>query len=144
MRRRRDTTAGDEYVSWRDADMRVTQKGGWRRPAVRLLAVGLAITGFVILLMDIQRDPNRCHQNCFDGSDHTFESGHVWTAYFDAWQWEAQLVLGWAAFVAGIWALWAAGRRSRRETIASLALSIVLIAVWVVWLTVQPPPARLA
>ena len=142
---RRDTTEAEEDVSWRDADMRVTQKGGRRgRLAIRVLAVGLAVTGFVILLMDVQRDPNRCHQNCFDGSDNTFEAGHVWTAYPDSWQWEAQLFLGWAAFFAGIWALWAAGRRSRRETVASLTVSIALIATWIVWLTVQPPPGQLA
>jgi hypothetical protein len=144
MRWRRNTSAEEEYVSWRDADMRVTQKGNRRRLAIRVLAVGLAVTGFVVLLMDVQRDPNRCHQSCFDGSDRTFESGHVWTAYFGSWQWDAQLFLGWAAFCSGLWALWAAGRRSRWETVASLSVSIVLIGTWIVWLTVQPPPGRMA
>ena len=144
MRSRRDTTADEEYVGWRDADMRVTQTGRRRRVVVRALAVALAVTGFVVLLMDVQRDPNRCHQNCFDGSDNTFEPGHVWTAYASSWQWEAQLVIGWVAFFAGVWALWAAGRRSRRETVASLVVSIALIATWIVWVTVQPPPTQLA
>jgi hypothetical protein len=57
---------------------------------------------------------------------------------------DAQLVLGWAGFLAGVWALWAAGRRSRWETIASLGLSIALVGTWIVWVTVQPPPGRIA
>src|SRR3954453_16842845 len=121
--RRRGTTSDEEYVGWRDADMRVTQKGRRQRVVVRALAWATALTGFVILLMDVQRDPNRCHQNCFDGSDNTFEPGHVWTAYFDSWQWDAQLVIGWGACAFGMWALYAAGRRGRWQTVTSLVLA---------------------
>src|SRR5919202_72725 len=133
----------DEYVGWRERDLSVRQPRG-RRWMVRLLAYATAATGFVVLLMDVQRDPNRCHPNCFDGSDNTFESGHVWTAYFGAWQWEAQLVLGWLAFLISLWAVYVAGRRSRRLTVASLAMSVALIAAWIVWLTVQPSPVTRA
>jgi hypothetical protein len=133
----------DEYVRWRHRDLSVRQ-GRDRRWMVRALAYATTVTGFVVLLMDVQRDPNRCHPNCFDGSDNTFESGHVWTGYFDAWQWEAQLVIGWLAFVVSLWALYVAGRRSRRWTIASLGVSIALIAVWIVWITVQPSPVTRA
>src|SRR3954453_13359909 len=118
--RRRGTTSDEEYVGWRDADMRVTQKGRRQRVVVRALALALAVTGFVVLLMDVQRDPNRCHQNCFDGSDNTFEPGHVWTAYYGPWQWEAQLLLGGLGFIVSLGALYVAGRRSRRQTLASL------------------------
>jgi hypothetical protein len=111
---------------------------------IRALAYATSVTGFVVLLMDVQRDPNRCHPNCFDGSDSTFESGHVWTAYFDAWQWEAQLLIGWLAFLVSLWALYVAGRRSRRQTIAGLGLSIALILGWIVWVTVQPSPVERA
>jgi hypothetical protein len=139
--------AGDEreedYVAWRERDLSVRQPRG-RRWMLRALAYATAVTGFVVLLMDVQRDPNRCHPNCYDGSDNTFESGHVWTAYFGAWQWEAQLVLGWLAFLVSLWAVYAAGRRSRRQTVASLGLSVALIAAWIVWLTVQPSPVTRA
>jgi len=133
----------DDYVGWRERDLSVRQPRG-RRWMIRALAYATAATGFVVLLMDVQRDPNRCHPNCFDGSDSTFESGHAWTAYFDAWQWEAQLVLGWLALVGSLWALYVAGRRSRRQTSASLALSIAVIAVWIIWITVQPSPVKRA
>jgi len=141
---RRRTATDDEYVSWRDDDMREARKPPLARKAVRWLAAALTVTGFVVLMMEIQRDPNRCHQNCFDGTDNTFEAGHVWTAYSGAWQWDAQLALGWLAFLVSLWALWAAGRRSRSETIVSLGLTVALIAAWIVWVTVQPPPGRLA
>jgi hypothetical protein len=110
---------------------------------VRLLAWATAVTGFVVLLMDVQRDPNRCHPNCLDGSDNTFEGGHVWTAYAGSWQWDVQLVIGWAACAFGFWALYSAGRRGRWQTVASLGLALVCIAAWVVWVTVQPSPAKL-
>ena len=143
VRRGRAGAAEDEYVGWRERDLSVRQPRG-HRWMVRLLAYAATVTGFVVLLMDVQRDPNRCHPNCFDGSDNTFEGGHVWTAYFDSWQWEAQLMLGWLAFVVSLWALYAAGRRSRRTTIASLGVALALIAVWIVWLTVQPSPVNRA
>jgi hypothetical protein len=142
---RRDTATDDErYVGWRDADMRAARRAPWRRRPVRWLAVAVAVTGFVVLMMEIQRDPNRCHQNCFDGSDNTFEAGHVWTAYASSWQWDAQLAIGWLACLVSLWALWAAGRKSWWQTVASLGLSVALIAAWIVWVTVQPPPGRLA
>jgi hypothetical protein len=143
VNRARDGKPEDDYVGWRERDLSVRQPRG-RRWMVRLLAYATAATGFVVLLMDVQRDPNRCHPNCFDGSDNTFEAGHVWTAYFGSWQWEAQLVLGWLAFLVSLWAVYVAGRRSRRMTIASLGLSLALVAVWIVWLTVQPSPVKRA
>ena len=123
--------------------MRV-RHGRARLRAVRILAWATALTGFVVLLMDVQRDPDRCHPNCFDGSDHTFEAGHVWTAYHGSWQWDAQFVIGWSAFLFGLWALYAAGRKARWQTVASLGVGVALLAVWIVWVTVQPSPARMA
>ena len=102
------------------------------------------MTAFVVLLMAVQRDPDRCHPNCFDGSDHTFEPGHVWTAYRGSWQWEVQHAMGWLALFASFWALYAAGRRSRRLTVASLGLTVGLLVVWIVWVTVQPSPLQLS
>jgi hypothetical protein len=143
VRQRAADDAGGEDVGWRERDLSIRQPRG-RRWMVRALAYATAVTAFVVLLMDVQRDPNRCHPNCFDGSDNTFEAGHVWTGYFDAWQWEAQLVIGWLAFLVALWALYVAGRRSRRWTIASLGVGIGLIAVWIVWVTVQPSPLKRA
>jgi hypothetical protein len=140
---RQDTTPDEDFVSWREADLRVRQPARGRQ-AVRALAWATALTGFVVLLLDIQRDPDRCHQNCFDGSDNTFEAGHVWTAYANSWQWDAQLVIGWLAFLTALWALYAAGRKGRRQTIASLGVAIALIFVWIIWVTVQPPPGQMA
>jgi len=138
---RRDAAPSeDDYVGWRERDLSVRQGRRDRRWMVRLLAYATAVTGFVVLLMEIQRDPNRCHPSCFDGSDNTFEGGHVWTAYFGAWQWEVQLLLGWLGFLASLVALYVAGRRSRRLTLAALGASLALIAAWIVWVTVQPSP----
>jgi hypothetical protein len=147
MRWRRGRESGaesdSEWVGWREADMRPARgRAGVR--LIRVLAWTTAVSGFVVLLMEIQRDTDRCHQNCFDGSDNTFEAGHVWTAYFGSWQWDAQLVLGWAAVLSGFLALYVAGRRGRWWTVASLGLALGCIAVWIVWVTVQPPPGRLA
>jgi hypothetical protein len=138
---RRGSGGESDYVPWRDADLRVRQSRS-RVRAIRALAWSACATAFVVLLMDIQRDLDRCHPNCFDGSDSTFEGGHVWTAYPGSWQWEAQLWLGWVAFGASLWALYAAGRRSRRQTVASLGLGLGLVAVWIAWVTVQPSRAR--
>ena len=141
-RGRRDAP-DDDYVAWRERDLSVRQPRG-RRWMIRALALAATVTALVVLLMDVQRDPNRCHPNCFDGSDNTFEGGHVWTAYFSSWQWEAQLVIGWLAFLASLWAVYVAGRRSRRWTVVSLTVTLALIAVWIVWLTVQPSPVKRA
>ena len=143
MSPRRDAEPDEETVSWRASDMRVRRSDRARKTA-RAVAVGLVLIGFVVLLMNIQRDTTRCHQNCFDGSDNTFEAGHVWTAYADSWQWDAQLVIGWLGFLTALWALYVAGRRGVRQTVASLGLSAALIATWIVWITVQPPAGKLA
>jgi hypothetical protein len=143
MSSRRDAEPDEDHVGWRDADLRVRRSDRAKKVA-RGLAVGLVLCGFVVLLMDIQRDTTRCHQNCFDGSDNTFEAGHVWTAYADSWQWDAQLVIGWLGFLTALWALYAAGRRGRTHTVASLGVSAALIATWIVWVTVQPPAGALA
>src|SRR3954463_1634303 len=111
---RREAEEDPEYVGWRDADLRVRQPRAGLR-VVRFVAWSAAITGFVVLLMEVQRDPDRCHPNCFDGSDNTREAGHVWTGYDDSWQWEAQLVRGWAALVLALWALYATGKRELAE-----------------------------
>jgi hypothetical protein len=143
MRRSRGATGSadpeSEWVGWRDADLRVDRRKGGRR-AVRALAWAAAQTGFVGLLMEVQRDPDRCHPNCFDGSDNTFEAGHAWTAYHGSWQWEAQLVIGWAAFLFGLWALYSAGHKGSAQTAASLTGAVALVALWIVWVTVQPSP----
>lgn len=136
----RDDAVPDD---WRHADLRVRQSRRGIR-LVRFAAWSGALTAFVVLLMDVQRDPNRCHPNCFDGSDRTFEPGHVWTAYANSWQWEVQHAIGWLALFASFWALYAAGRRSPRVTAASLGLTVALVAGWIVWVTVQPGPFRLS
>ena len=141
--RGRGGDAEADYVSWRERDLSVRQRRG-RRWMVRALAYATTVTGFVVLLMEVQRDPNRCHPNCFYGRDNTVEGGHVWTAYFGSWQWEAQLVIGWLAFLVSLWTLYVAGRWSRRWTVVSLTVTLALIAVWIVWLTVQPSPVKRA
>jgi hypothetical protein len=97
----------------------------------------------------VRRGPDRRparHQplpsNCFDGSDNTFEAGHVWTGYAGAWQWELQFAVGWIAFGCSLWTLYAAGRRGPRQTIVALGLSLELLALWIMWVTLQPSPAQ--
>jgi hypothetical protein len=128
---------------WRHADLRVRQSARGLR-LVRVAAWAGALTAFVVLLMAVQRDPVRCHPDCFDGSDRTFEAGHAWTAYSGSWQWEAQHAMGWLGLFAALWALYAAGRWSRRVTAASLGLMVALVAGWIVWVTVQPGPGQLS
>ncbi len=137
--------SGDDApdVSWREADLRVRQSRAWLR-AARVLVWASALTGFVVLLMEVQRDPDRCHPNCFDGSDNTFEAGHVWTGYADSWQWEAQLALGWLGLLAALWAMYAVEKRSRAVAAASLAVALLMVGGWIVWVTVQPGPGQLA
>jgi hypothetical protein len=128
---------------WRHADLRVRQSRRGLR-IIRVVAWSGALTGFVVLLMDVQRDPVRCHPNCYDGTDRTFEPGHVWAAYSDSWQWEVQHAIGWVGFLAALWALYVAGRKSPRMTAAALGLTVALIAGWIVWVTVQPGPGQLS
>ena len=52
----RRTATDDEYVSWREDDMREARKAPLARKAVRWLAAALTLTGFVVLMMEIQRD----------------------------------------------------------------------------------------
>jgi len=145
MRRRGGRDPGcapPEEVSWREADLRVRQPRA-RLRAIRVLTWATAITGFVVLLMEVQRDPNRCHPNCFDGSDNTREAGHVWTGYYNSWQWEAQLVLGWVALIFGLWALYVTGKGPGWQRVVSLGGALLAIFLWIVWVTVQPSPARM-
>jgi hypothetical protein len=130
-----------EPDDWRHADLRVRQSRRGLRVG-RLAAWGGLATAFVVLMMSVQRDPVRCHPNCFDGSDRTFESGHVWTAYADSWQWEVQHAISWLGLFAALWAVYAAGRKSRRMTTASLGLTALLVLGWILWITVQPGPGQ--
>ena len=58
----RRTATDDEYVSWRDDDMREVRRTPLARRAIRWFAAALTVTGFVVLMMEIQSDPTRCHE----------------------------------------------------------------------------------
>jgi hypothetical protein len=67
------------------------------------------------------------------------EGGHAWTAYQDAWQWQAQWGIALGALVLGLAALATASRFALRRwttglTVASAALAIA----WVAWRVLEP------
>ena len=95
----------------------------------------------LVLLNEQRRDGVRCDQDCF-GTYRTYEPGHPWTNYPDAWQWDAQNILMTVAFLVAlacsIYLLAHNRRRATRLTIAS----IVLTVVFVVWVQLSPAVGR--
>ena len=67
----------------------------------RLIRRGVSLATLfttVLLLFDLNRDAERCEQECF-GTYRTYEPGHAWTNYPDSWQWDAQNAIMGVAFL---------------------------------------------
>jgi hypothetical protein len=131
-----------EQGGWREAvfdDTRQARRGAWVRGTGVWLLAGAT---FVLLLVDIQHDNDRCGQDCYDGGLRTNEPGHSWTSYEGSWQWEAMFVLGIAAFVAAIGATFAVRHADRSPRAARLmpVLALALTIAWIAWRVLAPAP----
>ena len=133
----------DSGVSWREAvfDDAGGRRGAWMRGTGSWLLVTAA---FLLLLVNIQHDNTRCGQDCFDGGLRTYEPGHPWTSYQNAWQWDAMFVLGIAPIVAAVGAMFALRRADSapRAARAVPALALALVVAWIAWRVAAPPVDR--
>ena len=123
--------------SWRESDFRERDAKNPRRWIGR--GIGLwALVSLLLLLNEQRRDGVRCDQDCY-GTYRTFEAGHPWTNYPDAWQWDAQNILMTIAFLLGVagFVFLLMDRRPRavRFTIASIVLTLAFLA----WVQLSPP-----
>jgi hypothetical protein len=107
----------------------------WRRQRRGVKAV--AALSVIILLFDLNRDAERCEQDCY-GTYRTYEAGHAWTNYPDSWQWDAQNAIAGVAFIVGVasYVFLLADRRLRAAAFA--VASLVMIAAWLTWVTLSP------
>ncbi len=123
--------------SWRDSDFRERDAKNPRRWIGRLIGAW-AFVALLLLLNEQRRDGVRCDQECF-GTFRTFEAGHPWTNYDDAWQWDAQnavMSIGFLLAIAAVVFLFMERReRAIKFTLASIAVS----AVFLIWVQLSPP-----
>jgi len=92
----------------------------------------------VMLLIDLNRDGERCEQDCY-GTYRTYEPGHPWTNYPDAWQWDAQNGIAGLAFLLGIAAFVMLLADWRRRAVGFAAASLALNVAWLTWVALSPP-----
>ena len=92
---------------------------------------------FALLLVALNEDQERCAQECF-GTYRTYESGHPWTNYHDAWQWDAQNAIAAVGFILAVaGALSLVGEHLRRAVVLTV-LSFGFSATWLVWNALSP------
>jgi hypothetical protein len=93
----------------------------------------------VLLLVDLNRDGERCEQECY-GTYRTYEAGHPWTNYPDSWQWDAQNALAAFAFIAAVagFLYLVLGSRTRLA-VALTGVSWLFAAAWIGWVALSPP-----
>ena len=102
----------------------------------RGVAVSTSLT-VVLLLIALNEDQERCEQECF-GTYRTYEPGHPWTNYRDAWQWDAQNAIAAVAFIlAVIAAISLIGNHLRRAVVLT-AVSWCFSAAWIAWNALAP------
>ena len=93
----------------------------------------------VLLLVALNEDQERCEQECY-GTYRTYEPGHSWSNYRDAWQWDAQNALAGVAFIlAVIAAVSLIGDHVRRAVVLT-GVSWGFSAAWIVWVALSPTP----
>jgi hypothetical protein len=123
--------------SWRESDFRERDRKDPRRWIWRGIHVWTVLS-LLILLNEQRRDGVRCDQDCY-GTYRTYEAGHPWTNYPDAWQWDAQNILMTIAFLVSLAAsVYLLAQRRRRAVILTFA-SIVLTAAFLGWVQLSPP-----
>jgi hypothetical protein len=90
-----------------------------------------------LLLVALNEDQERCEQECF-GTYRTYESGHPWTNYHDAWQWDAQNAIAAVGFILAVaGALSLVGEHLRRAVVLTV-VSYGFSATWLVWNALSP------
>jgi hypothetical protein len=102
----------------------------------RGVVISAALT-FVLLLIALNEDEERCEQECF-GTYRTYEAGHPWTNYRDSWQWDAQNAIAAVGFIlAVVGALSLVGGHLRRAVLLTVA-SWGFSAAWLLWNALSP------
>ena len=123
--------------SWRESDFRERD----RKNPGRWIGRGIHVWTFVsllVLLNEQRRDGIRCDQDCY-GIYRTYEPGHPWTNYTDAWQWDAQNILMTIAFLTALGgSIFLLAHNRRRAVILTIA-SLVLTAAFILWVQLSPP-----
>jgi hypothetical protein len=121
--------------------------GSWLRrsfrgvPRYRWINRGVTLsTAFTValLLVDLNRDGERCEQECY-GTYRTYEPGHPWTNYPEAWQWDAQNALEGLAFLVAAAAFVFMLAARRRRAVQLTVVSLLLSAAWIIWIRLSPP-----
>jgi len=123
--------------SWRESDFRERDRPNPRRWIGRGIGAW-AFVSLLLLLNEQRRDGVRCDQDCY-GIYRTFEPGHPWTNYPDAWQWDAQNILMTIAFLVALGGFVFVLAQKRRRAVILTVVSIVLSVAFVVWVQVSPP-----
>jgi hypothetical protein len=122
--------------SWRESDFRERERKDPRRWIGRGIGAW-AFVALLVLLNEQRRDSVRCDQDCY-GTYRTYEAGHPWTNYGDAWQWDAQNGLMTIAFLLGVAAVVFLLMGRRRRAIAFTIASIVICAGFLAWVQLSP------
>ena len=123
--------------SWRESDFRERDRKNPRRWIGRGVAAWTFVS-LLVLLNEQRRDGVRCDQDCY-GPYLTYEPGHPWTNYPDAWQWDAQNILMTIAFLtAAAGSVFLLAQKRRRAVNLTIA-SIVLTAIFIAWVQLSPP-----
>ena len=122
--------------SWRESDFREREGKNPRRWIGRGIGLCTFLT-LLLLLNEQRRDGVRCDQDCY-GTYRTYEPGHAWTNYEDAWQWDAQNILMTIAFVLSLAALGFLLAQQRRRAVILTFASLACSAAFITWVQLSP------
>ncbi len=123
--------------SWRESDFRERDRPNPRRWIGRGIGAWTVVS-LLVLLNEQRRDGVRCDQDCY-GTYRTYEAGHPWTNYADAWQWDAQNILMTIAFLVAVAGFVFVLMQKRRRAVIFTIVSIVLTATFITWVQLSPP-----
>jgi hypothetical protein len=112
-----------------------------RPRSIRRGVVLSTVFTLVLLLFALNEDQERCEQECF-GTYRTYEPGHPWTNYADAWQWDAQIAIMGVAFVLAVAAAFSLVNEHVRRAVVLTGASLACNAAWLVWVTLSPTPGN--
>jgi hypothetical protein len=104
------------------------------------LSAVITVGTFIIMLFAVGHESHDCGLNCHDGDGILpHEAGHPWTGYQNAWQWQAQWLLGIGSLAFAFAALVASTRTTwRRWTPVGNALAVLCAVAWMVWVLLEP------
>jgi hypothetical protein len=129
----------DRAGGWSNRDFHDEVPRGRRLVERGATSAVATLVAFFVFLVAIQHEYRRCGEACYDGGLRTYEGGHAWTAYQDAWQWQAQWALGLLALVLGMGAIATSTRIGLRGWTRGLLLAtVVCSAAWIAWRVLEP------